>query len=130
MKRLFTIALIVVLLALQLACSFSRGIERSSHRSHNRSSSHFERTTETRLFTYEVGESMRHIDLDVEMKLDEGAVEWHVVDPEGEVRWEHRVDTHRRVHEGCNLQPVTGEWYIEVEMHDAAGEYTFVWDAE
>jgi hypothetical protein len=72
---------------------------------------------------------MREVELDVRVDLDAGALSWRVLDPHGEVRWEYHAEAGQRLRESRDLKPHVGEWRIEIELRDAAGEYDFIWEA-
>ena len=82
-------------------------------------------------FSVENGDNLASLYLQV--NLESGAITWTLRDPSGNVRWEDHCEasnepeliTYRKF-----STPAAGDWYLEMYLEDAIGEYCGVWKTQ
>ena len=82
-------------------------------------------------FSVESGKTLAALYLQVRLKS--GAITWTLRDPGGKVRWEDRcvagnepeLITTRKF-----SSPVAGNWYLELDLQDAVGDYCCIWKTQ
>jgi hypothetical protein len=128
MKNLSRLLMLATVVFLLTACSASIDWARSHGQALNRSSAHFTNETETRSHTLTIRETMRTMDLELNITLDEGVIVYRLFDPDGVLKWENEAEVlERRLTIKESFTPVVGEWTLEARLTDASGEYELVW---
>jgi hypothetical protein len=131
MKSFRNLAAILALLALlgsQLACNFSRSLSFISNSNSSRSEWQMENRTAQVELSYDVKEIMKTVSLDIDIDLQQGAMTWRLIQPDGKTAWEggaiEQISKELR-----QFDAVQGEWVLQVELTEATGKYRIYWFA-
>lgn len=83
----------------------------------------------SRLQTVEAGVSpeVESLRLDLELEVEEGTVAFRVFDPTGAAVWQGEISSGGSLSDRRELQPIEGEWRLELALEDATGRYAARW---
>lgn len=69
--------------------------------------------------------------LDIQVKLDQGALGWTLTDPQGIVRWQGQAKAGEEVNVSRTFDnPAPGRWDLKFQLAQAAGEYHAPWTVQ
>jgi hypothetical protein len=70
-------------------------------------------------------EEVDELTLAVTLRVDQGEVDYRVIDPRGMERWSG--STSGKIEDERSFTPIVGEWRLELDFAVASGEYEVVW---
>ncbi len=86
------------------------------------------RDTDTHVYPFLMVESVTSMSLRLTIQTQSGSLEYRLVDPSGQVRWQDRVYA-MNSHETRQFEPIVGEWRLEMSTLDLKGGYDVCWQA-
>jgi REP element-mobilizing transposase RayT len=86
------------------------------------------RDTDTHVYTFQIVESVTSMSLRLVIETRKGSLEYRLVDPNEEVRWQDRVYAVSS-HETRQFEPIVGQWRLEMDTLDLKGGYDVCWEA-
>lgn len=73
-------------------------------------------------YYYDVEEDFKGMSLEIDLILEKGEVEFELIDPDGEIRWNEKVDSTKEFKEKKEFEKLVGEWDLRFENVDESGE--------
>ncbi len=73
-------------------------------------------------YYYDVEENFDGMSLEIDLELEKGEVEFQLIDPNGKVRWEEKVNSSEDFEEKREFEKVVGKWELLFESIDESGE--------
>ncbi|UCC76034.1 MAG: hypothetical protein JSW37_11005 [Anaerolineales bacterium] len=86
------------------------------------------RDTDTYVYPFQIVESVTSMSLRLVIQTQRGSLEYRLVDPDGQVRWQGQVYAVSS-HETRQFEPIVGEWRLEMHPQDLKGGYDVCWQA-
>jgi hypothetical protein len=121
----------VTLLVLIASLLFPAGCASTGHHGQSTTSSRSIRNEAgMRRLPYELPKSAAHLSLSLTLRASEGSLVYTLVDPDGTVVWQGRVNASQSLNESRPLKPVPGKWLLTLEMENATGSYDIAWKSE
>lgn len=87
----------------------------------------FRDATRTQTIEAYVPEGTEKLELSLELDVERGTVAFRVRDPMGVVRWQSELTGGGSFSDQRELEPVVGNWRIDLEMVGARGNYEVEW---
>ncbi|WP_160679923.1 hypothetical protein [Clostridium sp. C8-1-8] len=78
-------------------------------------------------FDFEVDKSFKTVKLKLDIKTDEGNLEWEAKDPTGKIVWNGNLKEKSSFAETKDFAPVEGKWSLTIKTEKASGYYDIVW---
>lgn len=88
-----------------------------------------EQKTDSIKYEFSLGGKNKFARLIVKAKLESGHLAWKLKDPNGNTRLEGEVTSGNVGSDSGELKPIAGLWILEVDFHDATGNYKINWTA-
>ncbi|MDI9217200.1 hypothetical protein [Clostridium tertium] len=77
------------------------------------------------IYTYNVEEDFKGMELEINLTLTKGKVKFELKDPNGDIQWSEEVTTDKPLKEIKSFDKVVGEWTLTFESIDNSGEGEF-----
>ncbi len=119
-RTLFSFIFVILL----TAC----GIQVKSNHSSNAMSSNFSDKTEVVDHSLEIREGMTSMQLKGKIRLDDGNMQWMLVDPHGEIVWDGEAHQ-KNIRINQKFEPTPGFWILRLTFENAQGSYDLDWTA-
>lgn len=87
----------------------------------------FRDATRTQTVEAYVPEGTEALELSLDLNVERGTVAFRVRDPLGVVRWQGELTSGGSFSDRRELEPVVGNWRMDLEMTGAAGKYEVEW---
>ena len=78
-------------------------------------------------YPYELPKAARQFSLSLTMQTSNGSFAYALVDPQGAMVWEGRVDTGKSLSESRDLKSLPGKWVLTLTMENTTGSYEIGW---
>lgn len=126
-RRCFCLLFVALIApALLVACTLAQ----SEDQGRQHISSRFEQETETHTFALPVQETAESIELDVDISLETGSVNWQLIGPDGIGYWVDSLRAKNALRQKRGFKPLAGEWMLKILLEDASGYYDIYWQTE
>jgi hypothetical protein len=87
----------------------------------------FRDATRTQSMEGFVPEGTEELSLSLDLRVERGTAAYRLRDPQGVVRWEGELTSGGRMTDRRELEPVVGNWRLDLQMVGATGEYEARW---
>lgn len=77
------------------------------------------------IYTYNVEEDFKGIELEINLILTKGNVKFELKDPNGDIQWSEEATTDKPLNATKSFDKVVGEWTLTFENIDNSGEGEF-----
>lgn len=87
----------------------------------------FRDATRTQTVEAYVPEGTEEVSVELDLRVERGTVAFRVRDPQGMVRWQGELTSGGSLTDRRELEPVVGNWRLDLQMVGATGRYEVQW---
>jgi hypothetical protein len=87
----------------------------------------FRDATRTQTVEAYVPEGTEELQLSLDLRVERGTVAFRARDPQGMVRWQGELTSGGRMTDQRELEPVVGNWRLDLQFVGATGRYEVSW---
>ena len=73
-------------------------------------------------YDYKVEENSKGMKLRINLLLTKGTVEFELKDPNGDIRWQGKINSEKEFDEAKKFENITGQWLLTFNSIDNSGE--------
>lgn len=120
-KRRFFVITALIITLLVTACGTGSQSVRKSHSTMGTPREFSE------ILEFELKDGFSSLSLKLEFKVDEGTVDWVVLDPDGNQKWFGQLEKGEKLKETRSFELINGSWTVAVRSDHIAGEILMEW---